>query len=413
MTITLSSPHTPRPPQSVLTSATEKSDNPDLRDRGYIYWRLLSADPDAAKAVILAERPVIADDTSSIESSLLDNLTRNLATLASVYHKPAEAFVRRARATYEDDEEDEDEIDVYGDEEVTGGSLPAPAAAQGGDDLLGMGSFGGASAAASTAAAAAGGGLDDFFGSSAAPAAVVPSLPVCGEKDGIEMRAGLSNKNGVPTLELCVVHKTGAAPVGACMLKINVNSLGAAVASPAVNFPFVAAGASGSVSLPLCFSPAQQSPSSASPDVIQAALRDNASSRVVFFAIPVASNFSSGFTTFAASSPADRNAFVGSWRSLTAEQEAAEVARDVPTTDASAVQAKLARANVYFIAARPGPDPSINLSYFSAKGASGDDFFVEITFKAGVPAVKVVVKTSSGSATAKVALSSILATLRA
>jgi len=104
---------------------------------------------------------------------------------------------------------------------------------------------------------------------------------------------------------------------------------------------------------------------------------------------------------------------VGSWRSLTAEQEAAEVARDVPTTDASAVQAKLARANVYFIAARPGPDPSINLSYFSAKGINGDDFFAEITFKAGVPAMKVVVKTSSGSATAKIALSSILATLRA
>lgn len=37
--------------QRVLSLATQDSDNPDLRDRGYIYWRLLSADPAAAKEV--------------------------------------------------------------------------------------------------------------------------------------------------------------------------------------------------------------------------------------------------------------------------------------------------------------------------------------------------------------------------
>ena len=35
--------------QRVLNMATVESDNPDLRDRGYIYWRLLCADADAAK----------------------------------------------------------------------------------------------------------------------------------------------------------------------------------------------------------------------------------------------------------------------------------------------------------------------------------------------------------------------------
>ena len=37
--------------QKVLSLATQDSDNPDLRDRGYIYWRLLSTDPAAAKEV--------------------------------------------------------------------------------------------------------------------------------------------------------------------------------------------------------------------------------------------------------------------------------------------------------------------------------------------------------------------------
>ena len=39
--------------QQVLSLATQDSDNPDLRDRGYIYWRLLSTDPAAAKEVRL------------------------------------------------------------------------------------------------------------------------------------------------------------------------------------------------------------------------------------------------------------------------------------------------------------------------------------------------------------------------
>jgi AP-1 complex subunit beta-1 len=35
--------------QKVLALSTQESDNPDLRDRGYIYWRLLLTDPAAAK----------------------------------------------------------------------------------------------------------------------------------------------------------------------------------------------------------------------------------------------------------------------------------------------------------------------------------------------------------------------------
>ena len=35
--------------QQVLGLATQDSDNPDLRDRGFIYWRLLSIDPAAAR----------------------------------------------------------------------------------------------------------------------------------------------------------------------------------------------------------------------------------------------------------------------------------------------------------------------------------------------------------------------------
>lgn len=32
--------------QLVLSCATNETDNPDLRDRAYVYWRLLSTDPE-------------------------------------------------------------------------------------------------------------------------------------------------------------------------------------------------------------------------------------------------------------------------------------------------------------------------------------------------------------------------------
>jgi AP-1 complex subunit beta-1 len=35
--------------QKVLKLATEESDNPDLRDRAYIYWRMLSTSPQNTK----------------------------------------------------------------------------------------------------------------------------------------------------------------------------------------------------------------------------------------------------------------------------------------------------------------------------------------------------------------------------
>lgn len=35
--------------QKVLQAATAENDNPDIRDRAYVYWRLLSGDLDVAK----------------------------------------------------------------------------------------------------------------------------------------------------------------------------------------------------------------------------------------------------------------------------------------------------------------------------------------------------------------------------
>ncbi|PFH50356.1 hypothetical protein AMATHDRAFT_177188 [Amanita thiersii Skay4041] len=85
--------------QRVLNTATKDCDSPDVRDRAYIYWRLLSTDPGAAKAVVLAHRPPISIPRTTVASGLLEELLGEVGSLASVYHKPAETFVGRGRVS--------------------------------------------------------------------------------------------------------------------------------------------------------------------------------------------------------------------------------------------------------------------------------------------------------------------------
>lgn len=83
--------------QQVLNTATKDCDSPDVRDRAYIYWRLLSTDPGAAKTVVLAHRPPISLPRTTVSPALLEELIGEVSSLASVYHKPAETFVGRGR----------------------------------------------------------------------------------------------------------------------------------------------------------------------------------------------------------------------------------------------------------------------------------------------------------------------------
>ncbi|KAG4026330.1 hypothetical protein MFRU_042g00580 [Monilinia fructicola] len=83
--------------QKVLQVSTAENDNPDLRDRAYVYWRLLSGDLSIAKNIILSDKPPITTTMSSLPQALLDQLLTELSTLASVYHKPPETFVGQGR----------------------------------------------------------------------------------------------------------------------------------------------------------------------------------------------------------------------------------------------------------------------------------------------------------------------------
>lgn len=83
--------------QKIFQAATAENDNPDVRDRAYVYWRLLSSNPQIAQNIILSDRPPITTTIQSLPPALLERLLSELSTLASVYHKPPESFIGQGR----------------------------------------------------------------------------------------------------------------------------------------------------------------------------------------------------------------------------------------------------------------------------------------------------------------------------
>ncbi|WVO14027.1 hypothetical protein L204_101652 [Cryptococcus depauperatus] len=84
----------------VLKLATEEAENPDLRDRGFMYWRLLTADPGAARDIVLAEKPPISTETDRMDKGMLDQLLLHTGTLGSIYHKNPHTFIRSTKPKY-------------------------------------------------------------------------------------------------------------------------------------------------------------------------------------------------------------------------------------------------------------------------------------------------------------------------
>jgi AP-1 complex subunit beta-1 len=94
----------------VLHLCTEDIDNPDLRDRAFIYWRLLSIDPDLCRQAVIGPKPLIVDDVGNeVEGEVLNKLIKEIGTLSSVYHEIPNSFVVRQRPIADEDIDDDEE----------------------------------------------------------------------------------------------------------------------------------------------------------------------------------------------------------------------------------------------------------------------------------------------------------------
>ncbi|KAK6892487.1 AP-1 complex subunit beta-1 [Candida tropicalis] len=81
--------------QRILELATKDCENADVRDKAYIYWRLLSSSSteQQQKKIVLTKLPPIETTISSFSPALLETLMNELTTLSSVYYKPAKSFI--------------------------------------------------------------------------------------------------------------------------------------------------------------------------------------------------------------------------------------------------------------------------------------------------------------------------------
>ncbi len=77
----------------LLTIATEKVSNPDVRDRAFIYWRMLSADTGKTKEAVFGYRPQAKDNDKLIDKHFLAEIGKSMGFSSSLFEKlPGELF---------------------------------------------------------------------------------------------------------------------------------------------------------------------------------------------------------------------------------------------------------------------------------------------------------------------------------
>ncbi|KAK3097948.1 hypothetical protein FSP39_014752 [Pinctada imbricata] len=370
--------------QQVLSLATQDSDNPDLRDRGYIYWRLLSTDPAAAKEVVLAEKPLISEETDLIEPTLLDELICHISSLASVYHKPPNSFVEgkgslrrvlppRSQSGNVTDEQtspgpgapeaaapppqatvipgvdsligDLLDIDLGGPSmqqqqvfQQPQSQTPVPSA---GMDLLGDGldSLLGGPAPGGDAL----GGLGDIFGMPASQSYVPPQevwLPANKAK-GMEVTGTFSRKQGNIYMELTFTNRA-MQPMSGLAIQFNKNSFGLMPANPLNIQGAVLPNQSASSSLQLnTMGPVQRMDPLTS---LQVAIKNNID--VFYFSSLVPMH-----ALFVEDGEMDKKIFLGTWKDIPAQNEVQYEITNVQH-NADMVSQKLKNNNVFTIARR-------------------------------------------------------------
>ncbi|XP_031555851.1 AP-1 complex subunit beta-1-like [Actinia tenebrosa] len=416
--------------QQVLSLATQDSDNPDLRDRGYIYWRLLSTDPVAAKEVVLAEKPLISEETDLLEPTLLDELICNISTLASVYHKPPSSFVegrtaaRRftlpPRAEPSPGAETAEAAPVAQEAAQVAQPAPAPAAdSLIGDLLMDIGPTAPAVAPVAPAPAsapAAGGGVMDLLGEDLSglqlggPQQQMAQPPAAGglgdlfslasgpglagsmysapkgvwlpaaRGKGLEVAGTFSRRQGQIYMDLAIINKAMQAMEGLA-IQLNKNSFGLAPAAP-LNVPSpLPPNQVANTSLPLNTMGGVQRMDPLTN--IQIALKNNID--VFYFSTMVPVN-----VLFMEDGNMDRKVFLATWKDIPQANEV-QNQMQIPNLTSDNAQLKLESNNIFTIAKRTveGQD----MLYQSLKFTNGIWVMGELKMIPGNPLVQLSLKT--------------------
>ncbi|XP_063219477.1 AP-2 complex subunit beta [Bacillus rossius redtenbacheri] len=407
--------------QQVLSLATQDSDNPDLRDRGFIYWRLLSTDPAAAKEVVLAEKPLISEETDLLEPTLLDELICHISSLASVYHKPPNAFVEGRGAGVRKMlparvGSQEAILDSGAAPSSTGIEQPAVIPSQdsligdllsmdigapsipthqtsifntppvdllgGGLDSLLVGSDVSGSADAPGVSQSTTGLLGDIFSFVATPtsyfAPKINWLPADKGK-GLDICGTFSRRNGQIYMDFTFTNKA-MQPMAGFAIQLNKNSFGLTPSAPLQVMTPLPPNMSHECSLPLATSGAVQRMEPLNN--LQVAVKNNID--VFYFACLVPMN-----VYFAEDGQMDKRVFLATWKDIPAQNEVQFTLYNIQCSADTVVQ-KMQQNNVFTIAKRnvEGQD----MLYQSLKLTNGIWVLNELKIQPGNPNITLSLK---------------------
>lgn len=337
----------------VLRCATEESNNHDLRDRGYVYWRLLSSNPEATKHVVLGDKPTIRDESQVLEKPLLEKLIADLALMSSVFHKPREEFITRLDQTaqseetaVEPDEEDDEETRAENrrkmKEEMEGGGDSrkddrAPANAGGAMDLLDLD------------------GDDDMLSGPPVPAVqkqqvLAPTQPGQSGKAGLGIAVALARQGGGIQLLLTLSNHSNA-PVGGLAIQVNKNPFGIAPAAQ-LACPDIAPGASQDCTLAMTPGTLLSGTAPTNPLFLQIAIKSSLD--IFYFNVPFDLS-----AVLIENGGVPKDQFTQVWQKVGEGKQHVITANADRTLTADSVKSSLAADNVTYVAQRQKDDDTM------------------------------------------------------
>ena len=224
---------------------------------------------------------------------------------------------------------------------------------------------------------------------------------VCGpeKSGGIEIYAGFVQRHRKICMEMEINNVSANHDVGALAIQLNKNAFGLSPANQQIVCnPPVAVGSSGVAACELVTTPNMVAPPQgggpASP-VVQVAIKNMQTGNVFYFAVDF--NLEALFSPDGAM---ERSVFIESWKSIDDRNELYGTVSDLPrnSVDIEFVQRKFQAHNIFFIARRPVPNAEgQEVVYFSMRTFTGLEFLAELTFKQGVTACKVCLKTENAA----------------
>lgn len=228
-----------------------------------------------------------------------------------------------------------------------------------------------------------------------------PMNKVCtpDKSGGIVISAGFRQVNGAIKMEMQLTNVSSPSEIKALAIQLNKNAFGVSpVTQQIVCNPPIHVGQTGSATVDLVVTPNMVAPPAAGQPAskqVQIAIKNMQTGTVFYFAVNL--NLEA---LFSSEGTMERSTFIESWKSIDDRNELYGTVSDLPpsSTDIDTVIERFKANHVFFIARRPVPNAQgQEVVYFFARTITQMEFLAELTFKQGVTACKVCLKTEASS----------------